>query len=73
VDFGIDAHGAERDGEGHSTYTRNLSRALLSLDGEDTVALFAGDAGHSFYGSLGPTPRLRVRAVAQHDALGRIL
>jgi glycosyltransferase involved in cell wall biosynthesis len=73
VHFGIDTHGCEREGEGNSTYTRNLSRSLLTLDGDDTFALFAGEPGHSFYQSLGATPRLRVRAVAQHGGLGRIL
>ena len=42
--FGIDAHGGEREGEGNSTYTRNLSRSLVALDGDDTFALFAADA-----------------------------
>ena len=71
--FGIDTHSSERDGEGNSTYIRNLSRSLLALYGDDTFALFAGEAGHSFYRSLGDTPRFRVRAVAQHGGLGRIL
>ena len=73
MDFGIDTHGAERDGEGNSTYIRNLSRSLLTLDGDDTFALFAAEPGHAFYQSLGATPRFRVRAVAQHGGLGRIL
>ena len=71
--FGIDTHGSEREGEGNSTYTRNLSRSLLALGGDDTFALFAGAPGHAFYRSLGDTPRFRVRAVAQHGGLGRIL
>jgi len=45
VNFGIDTHGCEHEGEGNSTYTRNLSRSLLSLEGDDTFALFAGDPG----------------------------
>jgi glycosyltransferase involved in cell wall biosynthesis len=73
VHFGIDTHGSEREGEGNSTYTRNLSRSLVDLDGDDTFALFAGEPAHSFYHSLGDTPRFRVRAVAQHGGLGRIL
>ena len=71
--FGIDTHGCEREGEGNSTYARNLSRSLLTLDGHDTFALFAGEPAHPFYRSLGPTPRFCVRAVAQHGGLGRIL
>src|SRR5262245_12767699 len=71
--FGIDTHGGEREGEGNATYTRNLSRALLRLEGEDTFALFAGNPGHSFYRSLDASARFRVRAVAQHRGLGRIL
>ena len=73
MDFGIDTHGGERDGEGNSTYIRNLSRSLVSLNGDDTFALFAGEPGHSFYRSLSAAPRFRVRAVAQHGGLGRIL
>src|SRR5882672_10774348 len=73
MNFGIDTHGGEREGEGNSTYTRNLSRSLLSLDGDDTFALFAGEPGHSFYRSLGTPARFRVRAVAQHGGLGRVL
>jgi glycosyltransferase involved in cell wall biosynthesis len=73
MNFGIDTHGGERDGEGNSTYTRNLCRSLLDLDGDDSFALFAGEPGHSFYRSLSATPRFRVRAVAQHGGLGRIL
>jgi glycosyltransferase involved in cell wall biosynthesis len=73
VHFGIDTHGSEREGEGNSTYTRNLSRSLLALDGDDTFSLFAGEPGHSFYHSLGDSPRFYVRAVAQHGGLGRIL
>jgi len=32
LNFGIDTHGAEREGEGNSTYIRNLTRALLALE-----------------------------------------
>ena len=71
--FGLDTHACEREAEGNSTYTRNLSRSLLSLDGDDTFALFAGEPGHSFYRSLGAGERFRVRAVAQHRGLGRVL
>jgi len=73
VDFGIDTHGSEREGEGNSTYIRNLSRSILTLDGDDTFVLFAARAGHAFYRSLGSTPQFRVRAVTQHGGLGRIL
>src|SRR6267142_2659187 len=73
VNFGIDTHGGEREGEGNSTYTRNLCRSLLALDGDDTFSLFAGEPGHSFYRELDATTRFRVRAVAQHGGLGRIL
>ena len=73
MNFGIDTHGAEREGEGNSTYTRNLCRSLLALDGEDTFTLFAGEPGHSFYRSLGAAAGLRVRAVAQHGGFGRIV
>ena len=73
MQFGIDAHGGEREGEGNSTYTRNLSRSLLALEGDDMFTLFAADARHAFYRSLGAGPRLRVHPVAQHGGLGRIL
>jgi hypothetical protein len=32
LNFGIDTHGAEREGEGNSTYIRNLTRSLLALE-----------------------------------------
>jgi glycosyltransferase involved in cell wall biosynthesis len=73
VHFGIDTHGCEREGEGNSTYTRNISRSLLSLDGDDTFTLVAGKSEHSFYRSLGAPARFRVHAVAQHGGLGRVL
>jgi len=73
MNFGIDTHGGEREGEGNSTYTRNLCRSLLAVDGDDTFTLFAAEPGHSFYRSLNTTPGLRIRGVAQHGGLGRIL
>ena len=73
MNFGIDTHGGEREGEGNSTYTRNLCRSLLAADGDDTFTLFAAEPGHSFYRSLSTTPGLRIRGVAQHGGLGRIL
>jgi hypothetical protein len=73
VHFGINTHGSKREGEGNSTYISNLSRSLLALDGDDPFALFAGEPGHPFYRSLAGTPRVSVRAVAQHGGLGRIL
>jgi glycosyltransferase involved in cell wall biosynthesis len=44
-----------------------------AVDGDDTFTLFAAEPGHSFYRSLGTTPGLRIRGVAQHGGLGRIL
>ena len=41
--FGIDAHSAEREGEGNSTYSRNLITALLAAGGDEDFALFAGN------------------------------
>jgi glycosyltransferase involved in cell wall biosynthesis len=73
MNFGIDTHGGEREGEGNSTYTRNLCRSLLAVDGDDTFTLFAREPGHSFYRSLSTTPGVRIRGVAQHGGLGRIL
>ena len=73
MNFGIDTHGGEREGEGNSTYTRNLCRSLLAVDGDDAFTLFAGDPGHPFYRSLRSSPSLRVRAVTQQRGLGRIL
>ena len=50
--FGIDSHGAEREGEGNVTYTRNLIAALFRVSGGDDFTLFAGTPDHPFYGSL---------------------
>lgn len=42
--FGIDSHSAERDGEGNSTYGRNLISALLAEGGADDFMLRNGQA-----------------------------
>lgn len=70
--LGIDSHGGEREGEGNSTYIRNLIEALLAVDAEDTFALFAADVRHPFYRSLAAQPGCRTRAVVPRGGLARI-
>jgi glycosyltransferase involved in cell wall biosynthesis len=72
VRFGIDSHSAEREGEGNSTYIRNLISALLATPGDDDFALFAADAGHAFYEALHPRERARVVRVPQGRRLARL-
>jgi glycosyltransferase involved in cell wall biosynthesis/GT2 family glycosyltransferase len=70
--FGIDAHGAERAGEGNSTYSQGLIAALLGSSGVDDFALFAGDPRHTFYASLPVRGRSRAIHVPQGKGLARL-
>ena len=70
--FGIDSHSAEREGEGNTTYTRNLVAAMCAAAAEDDVVLFAGNPGHPFYRSLRPSGRSRILRVAQGRGIGRL-
>jgi glycosyltransferase involved in cell wall biosynthesis len=70
--FGIDAHGAEREGEGNSTYSRGLISALFAVAGDDDFALFAGHPDHAFYRSLPVRGRSRAIRVAQGRGLARL-
>ena len=68
--FGIDSHGAEREGEGNATYTRNLIAALFGIAGNDHITLFAGTPDHPFYRSL--PVRSRVVRVRQGRGIRRL-
>jgi glycosyltransferase involved in cell wall biosynthesis len=70
--FGIDSHSAEREGEGNSTYTRNLIRALFLTAGADEFELFAKDPGHTFYRSLPAGGHARIVRTAQAKGLARL-
>ena len=70
--FGIDSHGAEQEGEGNATYTRNLISALFLAVGADDFALFAKDPGHAFYRSLPRRGRSRIVRAAQGKGLARV-
>lgn len=70
--FGIDSHAAEHEGEGNSTYTRNLISALFAAVGGDDFALFAEDPGHAFYRSLPRRGRSRSIRVAKGKGLARV-
>jgi len=72
VYVGIDSHNAEREGEGNSTYSRNLIAALLEAGGGDDFALFAASADHAFYRSVPLRGRSRVIRVAQGQGLARL-
>jgi glycosyltransferase involved in cell wall biosynthesis len=72
VRFGIDSHSAEREGEGNSTYTRNLISALLATAGHDDFALFAADPDHAFYEALRSRERARAVRVTQGRGLARL-
>ncbi len=69
--IGIDSHGAERDGEGNATYTRNLLTALLNEPAAERFVLFAGDAGHPFYRHL-LGGRASTVAVTQGGGIARL-
>jgi glycosyltransferase involved in cell wall biosynthesis len=71
VSIGIDAHSAEREGEGNSTYSRGLISALLADGGDDRFTLFAGDPDHAFYRTLVSPGRHRTVRVVQGRGLAR--
>ena len=56
IRVGIDSHGAEADGEGNATYTRNLIAALYAEPGDDASRSSRADPRHPFYGGLPPRP-----------------
>lgn len=70
--IGIDSHSAEHEGEGNSTYSRNLISALFATEGPEAFALFAADPDHPFYRSLPPRRGSRVFRVAQGRGLARV-
>jgi glycosyltransferase involved in cell wall biosynthesis len=70
--FGIDSHGAEHEGEGNATYTRNLIAGLFAEPGDDAFALFGGDPRHAFYVSLPPRPRSCAIGVRQGRGMVRL-
>lgn len=70
--IGIDAHYAERDGEGNATYTRNLISALYRVPERVEFALLAADPAHGFYAELPSRGRSRAIAVAQGAGLLRV-
>jgi len=72
VHFGIDSHNAEREGEGNSTYSRNLISSLITEGGGDEFSLFAAHPDHPFYGGLSPSNRFSVRPVVQGRGLIRV-
>lgn len=72
LSVGIDSHGAETDGDGNATYTRNLVEGLWRDARAVDLALLAGDPRHPFYASLGARDRSRVVRVRQGAGLLRI-
>jgi glycosyltransferase involved in cell wall biosynthesis len=72
MNIGIDAHSAEREGEGNSTYCRGLVSALLDEGGGDAFTLFAADPAHAFYHSLKRVDGPRVVRVAQGGGVARL-
>jgi glycosyltransferase involved in cell wall biosynthesis len=72
VHFGIDSHSAEREGEGNSTYSRNLISALFAVGGDHDFALFAANPDHAFYRTVSPRGRSRVIRVVQGKGLARL-
>jgi glycosyltransferase involved in cell wall biosynthesis len=72
IRVGIDSHGAEADGEGNATYSRNLISALYAEEGDHSFALFAADPAHPFYRGLPPRPRSRAVRVRQGAGILRV-
>jgi glycosyltransferase involved in cell wall biosynthesis len=73
VHFGIDSHNVEREGEGNSTYGRNLISSLIAGAGrDDDFPLFAAHPDHAFYRTLSPLDRFSVTRVVQGRGLIRV-
>ena len=73
VHFGIDSHSAEREGEGNSTYIRNLISSLVTGPGDVIeFSLFAGRPDHAFYRTLPVGGRFSVVRVLQGKGLARV-
>jgi glycosyltransferase involved in cell wall biosynthesis/GT2 family glycosyltransferase len=70
--FGIDAHSAEREGEGNATYMRGLLSALLATHEDASFALFGDNPYHPFYRSLPRRDRRPVVRVTQGRGLVRL-
>ena len=70
--IGIDSHSAEREGEGNTTYGRNLISALFGAAGEDDFALFAANPEHPFYRALPRRGRSGIVRVAQGRGIARL-
>jgi len=70
--IGIDSHSAEYEGEGNSTYARDLISALFATEGPEAFALFAADPDHPFYRSLPSRRGSRVFQVLQGRGFARL-
>ena len=70
--IGIDAHAAEKPGEGNCTYIRNFLLALADLDETNEYVLYATDAGHPFYARFAGRPNYRVHELAAKNPMVRI-
>ena len=70
--IGIDAHAAEKSGEGNCTYIRNFLLALADLDDTNEYVLYATDAGHPFYARFAGRLNFRVHELAAKNPIVRI-
>ncbi len=61
--IGLDAHAAEKPGEGNATYIRNLLLSLVAQQKEEKFVFYAIQRRHPFYRKFCPSPSLQIRSL----------
>lgn len=70
--IGIDTHAAENDGEGNSTYIRNLLIHLKKIDQENDYIFYGIDIQHPFYKNFIPDKKVIIKKLPADHPLIRI-
>jgi len=70
--IGIDTHAAENDGEGNSTYIRNLLLNLKEIDQENDYILYGINIQHPFYQNFIPDKKVIIKKLPADHPLIRI-
>ena len=68
----IDAHAAEKEGEGNCTYIRHLLLALAGLDQENQYIFYAINSSHPFYRNFANHPNIKIKSLWFSSPLIRI-
>jgi glycosyltransferase involved in cell wall biosynthesis len=70
--IGIDTHAAEKEGEGNSTYIRNLVLSLKTIDQENDYIFYGVDTQHPFYHNFASNPNVLIKKLPAKNPLIRI-